>query len=223
LAPRGEAVALFITVVGVTYLSLVFGELVPKRIALAYAEPIAVRVAPIMRFFGLLAAPIVWILSLSTELALRLLRLNNPPDQRVTEAEVKDVIAGGMESGALKPAEKDMMEGVMRLADRTVRTIMTPRMDMVWLDIEDTPSEQKDVIRSSGYSRFPVARGDIEEILGIVHAKDLLNACFDGTTLSLGTVMRAALIVPDTTPVIRLFRPVQKGRAAHRHHCRRIR
>jgi putative hemolysin len=205
MVPYGDVVALFITVVGITYLSLVIGELVPKRIALAYAEPIAVRVAHVMRVLATIAAPVVWLLTFSTEMVLRLMHLHNPPDQGVTEDEVKDVITEGMESGALKPAEKDMLEGVMRLADRTIRTIMTPRMDMVWLNIDDSPSEQKNIIYASGYSRFPVARGDMEEVLGIVHAKDLLNATFDGLSLSLATVMRAPLIVPDTTPVLRLL------------------
>ncbi|MDR3424920.1 MAG: hemolysin family protein [Alphaproteobacteria bacterium] len=202
---RGEPVALVLTVASVTYLTLVIGELAPKRIGLAYAEAIAVRVAKPMRVFSMIAAPVVWLLSRSTEVILRLLRLHNPPDQGVTEDEIKDMIAEGTESGALKPAEKDMIEGVMRLADRSVRTIMTPRMDMEWLNIDDPPRAHKNTIRSSGYSRFPVARGDMEEILGIVHAKDLLNASFDGLSVSLKTVMRAPLIVPDTTPVLRLL------------------
>ncbi len=205
LAPYSHPLSLFVTVIGVTYLSLVVGELVPKRIALAYAEIIAVRVAGFMGFLALITAPVVWVLSFSTEAVLRLLRLHNPPEQGVTEDEVKNVIVEGMESGALKPAEKDMMEGVMRLADRTVRTIMTPRIDMVWLNVDDAPANQKSVIHASGYSRFPVARGDLEEVIGIVHAKDLLNASFDGYSLSVTTVMRPPLIVPDTTPVLRLL------------------
>jgi putative hemolysin len=209
---RGEAVALVVTVASITYLTLVVGELVPKRIALAYAEPIAVRVARVMRMFAQIVAPVVWLLTFSTEAILRLLCLHNPPDQSVTEDEIKDMIAEGTESGVLKPAEKDMLEGVMRLADRTVRSIMTPRMDMKWLNIDDQPREQMKVIRSSGYSRFPVARGDMEEILGIVHAKDLLNASFDGLSLSVGVVMRAPLVVPDTTPVLRLLDQFKRAR-----------
>jgi len=205
IAPNGEIVALILTVAGVTYINLVIGELVPKRIGLAYAERIAVRVAPPMRFFATVAAPVVWLLSHSTEIVLRIMRLHRPPEQRVTEEEIKDLIVEGAQSGALKPAEKEMLDGVMRLADRTVRSIMTPRMDVVWLNIDDPPREHKNIIRSSGYSRFPVARGDMEEILGIVHSKDLLNASFDGINLSLTTAMRPPLIVPDTTPVLRLL------------------
>ncbi len=205
IAPHGESVALVLTVAAVTYLNIVLGELVPKRIGLAHAEAIAVRVAYAMGLFATIAAPVVWVLTRSTELILRLLHLHNPREQRVTEEEIKDMIAEGTESGALKPAEKDMLDGVMRLADRTVRSIMTPRMDVVWLNIDDAPREHKNIIRSSGYSRFPVARGDMEEILGIVYAKDLLNESFDGHSLSLKPVLRAPLIVPDSTPVLRLL------------------
>ncbi len=205
IAPHGEIVALVLTVAAVTYLNLVVGELVPKRIGLAYAEIIAVRVARAMGFFATAAAPVVWLLSRSTDVILKLLHLHNPRAQRVTEEEIKDMIAEGTESGALKPAEKDMLEGVLRLADRSVRSIMTPRMDVVWLNIDDLPRDHKNIIRASGYSRFPVARGDMEEILGVVHAKDLLNSSFDGHTLSLKPVMRPPLIVPDTTPVLRLL------------------
>ncbi|HEU0117946.1 MAG TPA: hemolysin family protein [Alphaproteobacteria bacterium] len=205
IAPDGEAAALAITVAGVTYFNLVIGELLPKRIGLSYAEPIARKVAFAMGFFATIAAPVVWMLRHSTEISLRLLRLANPKEVVVTEDEVKGLIAESAESGIIKPAERDMLEGVMRMADRTVRTIMTPRLDMVWLDAGDSAEEHKKAIRNSGYSRFPVSRGDLEEIIGVVHAKDILNAAFDGHPLALKTVMRPPLIMPDTTPVLRLL------------------
>lgn len=206
IAPNGEAAALGLTVAVVTYFNLVIGELIPKRIGLSYAEPIAIHLSYVMRFFAVVAAPIVWLLRHSTELSLRILRLATPRDHAVTEDEVKHMIAEGTESGVFKPAEKEMLEGVMRLADRTVRTIMTPRVDMVWLSAEDSVSENHDTIRQSGYSRFPVASsGDLEEILGIVHAKDMLNAMLGGQTPTMKAVMRPALTVPDTTTVLRLL------------------
>jgi putative hemolysin len=214
IAPYGEMAALAITVAIVTYFSLVVGELIPKRIGLSYAEPIAVRVAFTMGFLAMLAAPVVWVLKQSTECVLRLIRLERPRDTSVTQEEVQNMIAEGTETGIFKPAERNMLEGVMRLADRTVRTIMTPRLDMVWLGIEDGPEEHKKTIRASGYSRFPVAKGDLEEILGVVHAKDILNAGFDGQAFALKSVMRPALIVPDTTTVLRLL---DQFRQAGRH------
>ena len=205
IAPNGEAVALALTVAGITYLNLVIGELLPKRVGLAYAEPIARHVAFAMDFFARVAAPVVWLLTLSTETLMHLLHLGTPRDTAVTEEEVKHMITEGASSGVLEPAEKDMMEGVMRLADRTVRSIMTPRLDMVWLDADDGVDVHKQTIRSSGYSRFPVARDDLEEILGFVYAKDMLNGFFDGHALVIQTVMRPPLVVPDTTPVLRLL------------------
>lgn len=205
LAPYGQSIALAITVSGVTYLNLVIGELLPKRIGLSYAEPIARRVAFAMGCFATIAAPVVWFLKLSTETFLRIMHLANPTESAVTEEEIKDMIAEGAESGVFKPAERNMLEGVMRMADRTVRTIMTPRLDMVWLNIDDKMAEHKNIIRSSGYSRFPVASGDLEEIIGIVHAKDMLNSMFDGHLLAIKSVMKPPLVVPDTTPVLRLL------------------
>ncbi len=205
IAPNGQALALALTVAVVTYFNLLIGELLPKRIGISYAEAIAVRVGAPMRGFAIMAAPVVWTLRQSTELLLKLMRLSTPRAAPVTEEEIKGMIAEGTEEGVLKPAEKDMLEGVMRLSDRTVRTIMTPRIDMVWLGAEDSADENRTTIRASGYSRFPVAIGDLEQILGIVHAKDILNACFDGHPLAIKTVMRPALIVPDTTTVLRLL------------------
>ncbi|MDD5586910.1 MAG: hemolysin family protein, partial [Alphaproteobacteria bacterium] len=158
-----------------------------------------------MRFLARLAAPVVWLLRGSTNILLRLMRLHNPPLNMVTEEEVKDLIAEGTESGVFKPAERKMIEGVMRLADRTVRTIMTPRVDMAWLDRDDSPESLSHIMRTHQYSRFPVARGDLDEIFGIVHAKDLLNALFEGRAMDIKAVMRPPVIVPDSTPVLRLL------------------
>jgi len=204
LEPFAGYLGLGITVIGVTYLNLVIGELLPKRVGLSYAETVSVRVATIMRFLAWMAAPAVWLLRFSTNLLLRLMRLHNPPASMVTEEEVKDLIAEGTEHGVFKPAEKRMIEGVMRLADRTVRTIMTPRVDMVWLDQDDTIEDLKQVMKECHYSRFPVARGDLEEIVGIVNVRDLLNRMLEDGKAGIKTVMREALSVPDSTPVLRL-------------------
>lgn len=212
LAPHGEAIALAVTVASVTYLSLIIGELVPKRIGLSYAEPIAVRLAGFMQGFAILVSPIVWILRFSTDLLLKLLRLDKQETTAVTEDEVKSMIAEGTESGVFMPAEKKMLEGVMRLTDRSVRTIMTPRIDVAWLGIEDKIEDSLKIIRESGNSRFPVARGDMEEVLGVVYAKDLLNAHLHGKALNLSSVMRQPLVVPDTTPVMRLLDQFKQSR-----------
>ena len=205
IMPYGEAAALAITVTGVTYFSLVIGELAPKRIGIVHAEPIAMNVALLMDIFAKAALPIVWTLKKSTQLLLTITGFGDLQTAPVTEEEVKHLIAEGAEAGFIKPAEKAMLDRVMRLADRTLRTIMTPRLDMVWLGVDDPVHEIRKAIRASGYSRFPVARGDLDEILGVVHAKDILNALFDGQVMSLKTMMRPALTVPDSTSVLRLL------------------
>lgn len=205
VAPFGDTIALAVTVAGVTYLSLVIGELAPKRIGLAFAEPIAVRVSGFMLFFARMAAPVVWLLRASTELLLAMIGLRGATAAPVTEEEIKDMIAEGTEKGVFKPAEKDMIESVMRMADRTVRTVMTPRIDMVWLSLEDPTEDNIRIVLESGYSRFPLARGDMEEVVGIVRAKDLLNAVLRDGEIDLQALMRPPVVVPDTTPVLRLL------------------
>lgn len=130
----------------------------------------------------------------------------------MTEDEVKDLIAEGAEAGLFKPAERQMLESVMQLADRTVRSIMTPRMDMIWLGEEETTEEHMKTIRSSGYSRFPVAKGDMEEVLGIVYAKDLLNQMLDAKAVDLRKIMRPPLRVPDSAPAMRLLEQFRLSR-----------
>ncbi len=205
VADYSNSLALASTVAVVTYLNLVVGELLPKRVGLSYAEPIAAKVAPFMRAIALIAAPFVWVLRQSTEISLRMMQLARPRDTKVTQEEISELIAEGTMTGALKPLEKHMLDGVMRIADRSVRSIMTPRIDMVWLKLDDPVAHHKNTIRSSGYSRFPVARGDLEEILGIVHAKDMLNASLEGLWLSLRPLMRPALLIPESAPVLSLL------------------
>ncbi len=205
LAPHGQQIAFILTVTVVSYFSLVVGELVPKRIGLAYAEAIAVRVAWIMHFLAFLMAPAVWILKVSTDFLLRVLRLNSARDADVTEEEVKDLIEEGAHSGAIMPAEKDMLDGVMRLSDRNVRRLMTPRIDLVWLNSDASYEENEETILKSGYSRLVLARGDMEEVLGIVYAKDVLGALMRGGEIDIAGLAQEALVIPDTTPVLRLL------------------
>ncbi len=205
ISPYGEWIAMAVTVAFVTYLSLVIGELVPKRIGLAYAEPIAVRVAGFMRGFALLAAPVVWFLGVSTEIVLKILGLKSRADSVVTEEDVRGMIEEGAKTGALKPAEKNMLESVMRLSDRTVAAFMTPRVDMVWLAVEDGPEENLRIVKESGYSRFPLVKGDLKEVLGIVRAKDLLRQAASGQKPDFLGLLRPPLVVPETASVLRLL------------------
>ncbi|HET6520833.1 MAG TPA: hemolysin family protein, partial [Geminicoccaceae bacterium] len=190
-------------------LSLIVGELVPKRIALNNAEAIAARIAPPMALLARAGAPLVGLLRVSTEAVLRLLRVTPSTAPAVTEEEVRSLIAEGTEAGVFHAAERDMIDGVLRLADRPVRSVMTPRPDVVWLDPADPPEELRREIAGSGHSRFPVSRGRIDDVEGVVHAKDVLDrivaAAAGREPFDLRACIRQPLIVHDGTPVLRLL------------------
>lgn len=205
LTGYGETLSIAVVVMAITYLSLIAGELVPKRIALNNAEAIASFAAPIMRSLSRATAPFVWLLGASTEAMLKLLRVPEKAEQIVTEEEVKSLIAEGTASGVFDPGEKRMIEGVMRLADRTVRSLMTPRPEVMWLDIDDEPDNIKREIREAGHSRFPVCRGDFDDVIGVVHTKDLLHRFLQGGPFDLRADVRDALVVHDGTEVMRLL------------------
>ncbi|CAK0741895.1 putative hemolysin [Gammaproteobacteria bacterium] len=193
------ALIVVLTVVG--YLSLV-GELAPKQLAIFSPEAIAIVVAWPMRVLSAVTAPMVWLLETSIHLVLRLLGRHEATPQTVTEEEVRAFIAEGARSGALKPAERDMMAGVMRLADWRVRVFMTPRPSIHWIDIDDDSPTVQRKLRESNYSRLPVGRGDLDELLGIVQAKDLLDQILDGHPLDIRAALREAVVVHDGSPAL---------------------
>ncbi|WP_029012232.1 hemolysin family protein [Niveispirillum irakense] len=205
LTGYGQELAFALVVIIITFLSLIAGELVPKRIALNNAEAIASFAAPVMKSLSRITAPFVWLLGASTEAMLRLLRVPERAEQTVTEEEVKSLIAEGTASGVFNADEKRMIEGVMRLADRTVRSIMTPRPEVMWLDVADTAENIKRDIRESGHSRMPVCRGTLDDVVGIVHTKDILHKLLEDAPFDLHPVVRDALIVHDGMEVMRLL------------------
>ncbi|KGM31481.1 hemolysin family protein [Inquilinus limosus] len=205
MGPWADELSFALVVVAITYFSLIVGELVPKRIALNHAEAIASRVARPMQMVAAIGAPIVWLLQRSTELVLRLLGVSAVPAQTVTEEEVKSMIAEGTEAGVFVEAEREMIDGVLRLADRSVRSIMTPRHEMVWIDLEDSPDEIRRTIAESGCSRFPVARGELDELQGVIQTKDMLDRMLQGGPFDVAETMRPPLVVPDGTPALKLL------------------
>ncbi|KAA0679206.1 hemolysin family protein [Roseomonas genomospecies 6] len=205
IAPYGQQVAFALVVAAITYLSLIIGELVPKRMALVNAERIAAGVAGPMSVLSRIAMPLVWLLGVSTEGVMKLLRLPTMREQTVTEEEVKSLIKEGTQSGVFEPAERQMIEGVFRLSDRTARSIMTPRPDLVWIDLDDPQEAIAREIQASGYSRFLVCRGDVDEVQGIVSSKALLDQALQGRAFDLRDAMVKPLVVHDGTPVLRLL------------------
>ena len=205
IGDHARPVALGTVVVAVTYFSLVIGELVPKRLALNHAEAIAAAVAPFMRVLASAGAPIVWFLRASTQAVMALFRLKPAAESVVTEEEVKALIAEGASTGVFQPQEREMIEGVLRIGDRSVRSIMVPRQAVVWLDVEESPEEVFATIAESGHSRYPVARGDIEQVIGVAHTKDLLEQLHRLGTIDIAAVAVEPPFVVDRMPVLRLL------------------
>jgi len=203
LAPHKEAVAIGLVVVVTTVLTLVFGELVPKRIALAYPEPIAARVARPLSAIALAARPIVAFLGAATTGTLRLLRIKTVRDQSVTEEEVETMLQEGTESGVIDPAEREMVKEVIGLAERPVLAIMTRRTEVYWVDVADDPKVLRAELRQCPYSRVVVAKGgSIDEPLGYVHKKDLLDLLLEGKPLDVEKNVRQPIFVPEAASVL---------------------
>lgn len=213
LAPIADTLAFFLVVLATTYLSLILGELVPKRVALADAEVVASRVARPMTLLSKLAAPAIWLLRVSSEAVLRLFGLPSEPSSTVTEDEVKALVAEGADAGVFETSERDMIEGVLRLADRPVSAVMTPRVEVVWLDLAEGLGETRKRIAGSGHSRFPVAHGEVGAVEGIVRAKDLLDRLFAGESLELADCISEPLFVHEGTSVLKMLEMFRETRA----------
>ncbi|MBN9058414.1 MAG: HlyC/CorC family transporter, partial [Rhizobiales bacterium] len=205
LGARASTIATVIVVVGLAYFSLIAGELVPKRLALTNPERLACLVARPVGMLARIALPVVWFLRLSTDTVLRLIGKQGNDERGVTEEEVKTMIAEGAEAGVFHQAEREMIEAVIRVADRPVRTIMVARPDVVWLDIEDPPSENRNTVIESGHSRFPVSRGEIDAVIGIVHAKDLLEQIYKGQTVDIEAIIREPLYVDERMAILKVL------------------
>ena len=197
LAPLADTIALTLTVVGVTLLTLVFGELVPKQLALRNAERIACLVAWPIDMFARAASPLVWLLGFTSDLVLRLFGPVDPHRRAISEEELKAILAEGTESGMLEYEERDMMERVMRLADKPIRAIMTPRQDIAWLDRTAPRGQVISSLKAAPHSRFVVCDRSIDNVVGIVQAKDILDRMLDGKDISIATALRQPLAVPD--------------------------
>jgi putative hemolysin len=192
--PTGYAVVISI----ITYLSVVIGELVPKHFALRNAEGIACVVAPPMSILSRIAAPVVWLLDSSTKLIFRLLGQAEPKEGSVTEEEIRSLVAEAATAGVIESDERRMISAVLRLGDRPVRAVMTPRTDVFWLDLDDTPEEVLAQLRTANHSRVPVARGAVDNIVGVVQVRELIGPALAGEPLDIEGRLRQAPILPDT-------------------------
>ncbi len=199
----------------ITYLSLVIGELVPKRMALKYAETLAITIAIPMALLAKIAAPLVWLLDVSTRLSLKLLGdSDSHSTQKVTEDELKALLHEATEAGVVEVAEQAMISGVMRLADRPVKMLMTPRPDIVWVDLDDPLADVLQCILSSPHSRMPAARADLDGFEGVLLARDLLAQTLSGKTLDLRSAISDIPVLHEDTEALDAL-DILKRSAAH--------
>lgn len=200
-----DEIAFAVVIVLMTFVTLIFGELVPKRIAIAHPEPIALAVGGVIGLVSRVASPMVALLSVTSNAVLRLLGVRESTGGDVTEEEVMHVLAEGVQAGVLDPEEREMLEGVMRVADRPVRAIMTPRPDLFWIDADDPPEQIRRDIAECPYSLMVVGTGSVDEPSGVVYKKDLLGDLLAGSELDVRAHLREPVVVPENAPVLKLL------------------
>lgn len=206
-----EAVGYGVVIAFITYLSLVIGELVPKQLALRNPERLAMTVAPIMHWLSRLAAPFVWGLDVSGRALLRLMRAPESSDADITAEEIKALVAEAETSGAIEPEERQMISGILRLGDRSARTIMTHRSDVEIIDARMSPEEAKEKMLASVHGRFPAHLGNPEEVTRVIQTKDVLKALLSDKPLDLKSLVRDAPIVPDQTDLLQVVKQLRES------------
>jgi putative hemolysin len=198
LDPANAQTAGFVLVIVVTtYASLVVGELVPKQFALRAAEPIAAWVATPMLWLSKATGPAVWLLDRTSALIFRLLRLERETDNMVTAEELHIVVAEAHSAGVIEENERAIISGVVRLADRPTREVMTPRTDVDWIDIDSSDEDVRRQLVETPHTRLPVAQGSVDQLLGVVQARDIAAALAEGRALDLRALLREAPVVGD--------------------------
>jgi putative hemolysin len=211
IQPYSTTIALGTVVICITYLSVVLGELVPKRIALSHAERIATLMAGPMRLLSAISSPVVRLLTASTDAIFRL--LGSPPSQEppVTEEEIRRLIEQGTAAGVFEESEQDMIEAVIELGDKSARALMTPRTQIVWLDQSDSVEEIRSRISESGHSRFPVGRGSLDNLVGVTQAKDLLASALQGKPIDLTSSLQPPVLVPRTLTALQVLDYIKRS------------
>ncbi|MEB3220369.1 MAG: hemolysin family protein [Nostocales cyanobacterium 94392] len=198
-----------LSVLIITFLAIIFGELVPKRVALNNPETIAYIIALPMKGLIKIASPIVFILSTFTDAIVRILGIRASTGPQITEEEIKILIEQGTEEGTFEEVEQDMVERVFRLGDRPVSSFMTPRPEIVWLNLEDSPAQNREKIIENGYSRYPVCQENLDNVLGIIPVTNLLSRSFCGEPMDLTIGLREPIFIAESTrglKVLELFK-----------------
>lgn len=210
-ATMANALGVGIVVAIITYVSLVAGELVPKQIALRKAEDIAILVAPFMLSLSKVALPLVWLLDISGRFVLKLLGQSADDSQNVTDEEIRSLIAEAARTGTIEVEEKQMISGVMRLADRKARAIMTPRNEVEWIDINADQEKIRETLRNTEHTRLPAGDGTIEQMLGVINTRELLTAELSGKPLNLREHVRQAPVVLDFVDALDVLKTLREA------------
>lgn len=205
LSSSADAIGVAAVVALTTYLSLVIGELVPKQLALRYPETLSKLIAQPMQLLSKITTPLVWFLTGSTNLLVRLLGVPTSEDSTITEAEILSLVREGIGAGIFEKNEEAMVEGVMRLDDQPVASALTPRNDIIWLDVDASEEDIRRILSTYAYSVYPVAKEDVDEVVGIVRSKDLLVQLLHDTPFNLEKIMMSPLIIPETVPISDVF------------------
>jgi putative hemolysin len=213
IAPYAAGVAFALVVAAITYLSLIVGELVPKRIALGNPERIAMLVARPMHLLARVSGPLVRLLTTSTNFVLRTFGLQRTADAVVTEEDVRALVAQATATGTIHAGEEAIVQRVLRLGDRPVRSIMTPRTALEWVDPDEGPEAIRRLLIDGRHSRLLVCRETVDNVVGLVLTQDLLRQCVQGKPLDVQEVLKLPLFVPETTSVLRLLEMFRKSRA----------
>jgi len=205
LANYSQPISLFVVVGLITYLSLVIGELFPKRVALSNPEQLACQVAGPMQLLSRLTAPIVHLLGGSTDMLLHLLGIHGAEEQAVTEEEIKVLIEQGTETGIFEEVEQEMVSRVFRLGDRPIKAFMTPRTEIDWIDVGDSFEVNRQILLDSPHSRFPVCQDSIDECLGFVRVKNILSAYLTGEAINWQTIAQTPMYIADGTKALKVL------------------
>lgn len=214
IAPYALVISKTAIVVLVTYLTLIMGELVPKRIGMGYAEKVSMLVAKPMYLLSLVASPFVWLLSKSTALAVKLMGTDASEESKVTEEEIKAIVKEGFDGGEVQEVEQDIVERVFNLGDRKVGSIMTHRSELIWLDLTDSIEEIREKVQAHLFNIYPVANGKFDDIRGVVYLKDLFGR-IDDPGFSLTQVIRPAEFVPENQSVYNALEQFKQARVQY--------
>lgn len=213
-ARYSEPIGLIVVVTSITYFSLVIGELVPKNLGLQNAERVATAVSAFMYRLSRMVYPIVRLLTISTQLITRLLGVKQFDEVPITDEEIAIMMYEGAQAGAFEPEEPEMVKRIFRLSDRTVSMLMTPRREIVWLDITDSPDVVRQKIADKGYLRFPVARNNLDHVIGYIEARDLLEQRSYDPKYDLSTIINPPMYVPASMPALELL---ERFKQEHQH------